>query len=152
MKKKNKWLIYSPEKFSNGQKAFNMILTSQKYIFFIKKKKWVTRLIKMKYTTKTILCKKLQVLIHTLFAIFCGRWGHISCTCPLKKSPHVAQDSKLFWIPKKKNVNPLGPKKNDYQRLPNLFCKDPCKKKEDMLTLKTIDMNFFLFLEMVSLP
>lgn len=39
MKKKNKWLIYSPEKFSNGQKAFNMILASQKYIFFIKKKK-----------------------------------------------------------------------------------------------------------------
>ena len=33
LNKKNEWLISSLEKFSNGQKTFNMILVSQKCIF-----------------------------------------------------------------------------------------------------------------------
>ena len=33
LKKKNEWLIYSLQKFSNGQKNFDMILVSQKCIF-----------------------------------------------------------------------------------------------------------------------
>ena len=40
----------------------------------------------------------------------CGRGSHISDFCPLRKSSHVLQNSKLFWIPKKRKTNPLGPK------------------------------------------
>ena len=37
LKKKNEWLISSLQKFSNGKKTFDMILTSQKCIFDKKK-------------------------------------------------------------------------------------------------------------------
>ena len=41
----------------------------------------------------------------------CGRGSHISDFCPLRKSFHVLQNFKLFWIPKGGKTNPLGPKK-----------------------------------------
>ena len=41
----------------------------------------------------------------------CGKGSHISDFCPLRKSPHVLQNSKLFWIPKGRKANPLRPKK-----------------------------------------
>ena len=42
---------------------------------------------------------------------FCGRRGHISDIFPLRKSPHVLQNSKLFWILNGGKANPLRPKK-----------------------------------------
>ena len=62
--------------------------------------------------------------------------SHINYNCSLRKSSHVVQNSKLFWISKKRNANPLGPRRFRYQRLPNLFYKDPYKKKHDMFTLE----------------
>ena len=38
LKNKNEWLTSSLQKFSNGQKTFDMILASQKCIFDLKKK------------------------------------------------------------------------------------------------------------------
>ena len=42
---------------------------------------------------------------------FCGKGGHISDIFPLRKSPLVLQNSKLFWIPKGRKTYSLGAKK-----------------------------------------
>ena len=46
----------------------------------------------------------------TIFNL-CERGSHINDFCPLRKSPHVLQNSKLFWILNGGKANPLRPKK-----------------------------------------
>ena len=83
---------------------------------------------------KNYFVKEASSFSHSTIFNLCGRGGHISDNCPLRKSPHVLRNFKLFWIPKGRKNNPIGPKKIWVPKV-NLFCRDPCKK-EDMLTLE----------------
>ena len=111
MKEKNEWLRSSIQKFSNGQNTFDMISTNQKCIFDIKKKGLGYKPFKNKKYFKNYFVKKTSSFSPSTICNLCGRRGHISDICLLRKSPHVLQNSKLFWIPKGRKSNPLGPKK-----------------------------------------
>ena len=92
-KKKNEWLTFSLQKFSNGQKTFDIILASQKCIFDQK------RLGYKSFKNQNYFVKKASSFSPSTICNFCRRRGHISDNCPLRKSPHGIQNSKLFWIP-----------------------------------------------------
>ena len=48
---------------------------------------------------KNYFVKEASSFSHSTIFNLCGRGGHISDNCPLRKSPHGIQNSKLFWIP-----------------------------------------------------
>ena len=78
----------------------------------IKKKKGLGyKPVKNKKYFKNYFVKEAYSFSPSTICNFCGRGGHISDICPLRKSPHVLQNSKLFWIPNGGKANPLGPKK-----------------------------------------
>ena len=91
------------------KKTFDMILASQKCIF--DKKGLGYKPFKNKKYFKNYFVKEAFSFSHSTICNFCGSRGHISDMCPLRKSPYVLQNSKLFWIPKGGKTNPLGPKK-----------------------------------------
>ena len=107
--KKNECLISSLQKFSNGQKTFDMILASQKCILI--RKGQTTSLTKIKKYFKNYFVKEASSFSPSTIYNLCGRGGHTCDNYPLRKSPHILQNSKLFWIPKGGKTNPLGHKK-----------------------------------------
>ena len=111
-----------------------MILASQNYIY--DKKGLGYKPFKNKKYFKNYFVKEAYSFSPSTIYNLCGIGGHINDNCLLRKFPHVFQNSKLFWIPKGIKTNPLGPKRYGYQRFLNLFCRNPCKKKKDMLTLE----------------
>ena len=86
-----------------------MILASQKCIF---DKNWLGyKPSKNKKYFKNYFVKEASSFSPSTICNLCGRGGHISDNCPLRKSPHVLQNSKLFQIQNGGKANPLGPKK-----------------------------------------
>ena len=86
-----------------------MILASQKCIF--DKKGLGYKPSKNKKYFKNYFVKEAAKFSPSTICNLCGREGHISDNCLLRKSSHVLQNSKLFWIPKERKTYPLGPKK-----------------------------------------
>ena len=74
--KKNEWLISSLSKFSCGQKAFNMILVSQKCVF--DKKGIGYKSSKNEKYFKNYFVKESTSESLSTICNFCGRGGHIS--------------------------------------------------------------------------
>ena len=103
MKNKNEWLISFLQKFSNGQKTFDMILASQKVYFWSKGLGY--KPFKNKKYFKNYFVKEASSFSPSNICNLYGRGGCLSDNCLLRKSLHVLQNSKLFW------TNPLEPKK-----------------------------------------
>ena len=81
LRKKNEWLTSFLSIFSCGKKYFEMILTSQKCIFDIKKGLIFKSSKNQKYF-KNYFVKESTSASHSTTCNFCGRAGHISSTCP----------------------------------------------------------------------
>ena len=88
-----------------------MILASQKCIFFFYKNGLDYKPFKNQILFKNYFVKEASSFSPSTISNLCERGGHISDICPLRKSPHVLQNTKLFWIPKEKKTNALRPKK-----------------------------------------
>ena len=107
--KKNEWLVSSISKFSCGQKAFYIILASQKCVFDKKGLRYKSsnneKYFK-NYFVKESTCEILSI------CNFCGREGHISSTCPLRNGflKVSTSKSKKAWVEKLKVTNHQGPK------------------------------------------
>ena len=86
-----------------------MILASQKCFF--DKQGLGYKPSKNKKYFKNYFVKEASSFSSSTIYNLCGRGSHISDFFPLRKSPHVFQNSKLFWIPNGRKSNPLGPKK-----------------------------------------
>ena len=86
-----------------------MILASQNYIF--DKKGLGYKPFKNKKYFKNYFVKEASSFSPSTIYNLCGRGGHTCDNYPLRKSPHILQNSKLFWIPKGGKTNPLGHKK-----------------------------------------
>ena len=82
-----------------------MILASEKCIFDLKKKRLGYKPFKNKKYFKNYFVKEASIC--SLY----GKGCQIGDICPLRKFPHDLQNYKLFWIPKRGKVKPLGPKK-----------------------------------------
>ena len=54
---------------------------------------------------------------------------HIGNTYPLRKSFYIASSCKSFWILKERNVNSLGPRKDECQRLLKFILYESNRKK-----------------------
>ena len=80
--KKNEWLLSSLSKFSCGQKAFEMILASQKCVFDKRGLGYKTS--KNEKYFKNYFVKESTSESSSTICNFCGRGGHISSTCPLR--------------------------------------------------------------------
>ena len=109
--KKNEWLLSSLSKFSCGQKAFEMILASQKCVFDKRGLGYKTS--KNEKYFKNNFFKESTSESSSTICIFCGRRGHISSTCPLRNGSQKASTSKSkkTWVEKSKVTNYQGPKK-----------------------------------------
>ena len=88
----NEWLISSLSKFSCGQKAFDMILASQKYVF--DKNGLGYKSSNNEKYFKNYLVNELGSESPSTIYNFCGRGGHISSTCPLRNGSQKALTSK----------------------------------------------------------
>ena len=73
-----------------------MILASQKCIF--DKKGLGYKPFKNKKYFKNYFIKEVSSFSPSTICSLCGRGSHISDFCPLRKSPHVLQNSKLFQM------------------------------------------------------
>ena len=109
--KKNEWLLSSLSKFSCGQKAFEMILASQKCVFDKRGLGYKTS--KNEKYFKNYFVKESTSESSSTICNFCGRGGHISSTCPLRNGSQKASTSKSkkTWVEKSKVTNHQGPKK-----------------------------------------
>ena len=109
--KKNEWLVSSLSKFSCGQKAFDMILASQKCVF--DKRGLGYKCSKNEKHFKNYFFKESISESPSTICNFCGIGGHISSTCPLINGSKKTSTSKLkrIWIEKTKVTNHQGPKK-----------------------------------------
>ena len=109
--KKIEWLLSSLSKFSCGQKAFEMILASQKCVFDKRGLGYKTS--KNEKYFKNYFVKKSTSESSSTICNFCGRGGHISSTCPLRNRSQKASTSKSkkTWVEKSKVTNHQGPKK-----------------------------------------
>ena len=86
-----------------------MILANQMCIFY--KKGLGYKPFKNKKYFKNNFVKEAYSFSPSTICNLCGREGHISDNCLLRKSPYVLQNPKLFWIPNKRKTNPLRPTK-----------------------------------------
>ena len=109
--KKNEWLLSSLSKFSCGQKAFEMILASQKCVFDKRGLGYKTS--KNEKYFKNYFVKESTSESSSTICNFCGRGGHISSTCPLRNGSQkeLTSKSKKTWVEKSKVTNHRGPKK-----------------------------------------
>ena len=82
LKKKNEWLTSSLSIFSCGQKSFEMILASQKCVFDKQGLRFKSS--KNQKYFKNYFVKESISASPSTTCKFCGKWGHISNTCPLK--------------------------------------------------------------------
>ena len=80
--KKNEWLLSSLSKFSCGQKAFEIILASQKCVFDKRGLGYKTS--KNEKYFKNYFVKESTSESSSTICNFCGRGEHISSTCPLR--------------------------------------------------------------------
>ena len=109
--KNNEWLVSSLSKFSFGQKAFDIILARQKCVFdknglgykSSNNEKYFENYFVKEFTSES----------SSTICNFCGRWGHISSTCPLRNGSQKVSTSKSkkAWVEKSKITNHQGPKK-----------------------------------------
>ena len=90
--KKNEWLVSSLSKFSCGQKAFEMILTSQKCVF--DKMGLGYKSSKNENYFKNYFVKESTSESPSTICNFCDKGGHISSTCPLKNGSQKVSTSK----------------------------------------------------------
>ena len=60
---------------------------------------------------KNYFVKEASSFSPSIICNLCGRGGYISDNCPSRKSPHVLQNSKLFWILKGRKTYSLEAKK-----------------------------------------
>ena len=109
--KKNEWLLSSLSKFSCGQKAFEMILASQKCVFDKRGLGYKTS--KNEKYFKNYFVKESTSESSSTICNFCGRGRHISSTCPLRNGSQKASTSKSkkTLVEKSKVTNHQGPKK-----------------------------------------
>ena len=75
------------------KRLFDIILASQKCIFDQKGLGYKS------FKNQNYFVKKASSFSPSTICNFCRRRGHISDNCPLRKSPHGIQNSKLLWIP-----------------------------------------------------
>ena len=80
--KKNEWLVSLLSKFSCGQKAFDMILASQKHVF--DKRGLGYKSSKNEKYFKNYFVQESTSESPSTICNFCGRGGHISSTCPIR--------------------------------------------------------------------
>ena len=80
--KKNEWLTSFLSIFSCGQKSFEMILASQKYVF--DKQGLGFKSSKNQKYFKNYFVKESTSANLSTTGNFCDREGHISSTCPLR--------------------------------------------------------------------
>ena len=109
--KKNEWLVSSLSKFSCGQKAFDIILASQKCVF--NKKRLGYKSSNNEKYFKNYFVKDSTSESPLTLCKFCGRGGRISSTYPLMNGSQKALTSKSnkTWVEKSKVTNHQGSKK-----------------------------------------
>ena len=90
--KKNEWLVSSLSKFSCGQKAFDMLLASQKCVF--DKRGLGYKSSKNEKYFKNYFVKESTSESPSIICNFCGRGGHISSNCPLRNGSQKVSTSK----------------------------------------------------------
>ena len=93
LRKKNEWLTSSLSIFSCGQKSFEMILASQKYVF--DKQGLGFKSSKNQKYFKNYFVKKSTNASPSTTCNFCGRGGHISSTCPLRNGFQKNSNAKV---------------------------------------------------------
>ena len=103
--KKNEWLVSLLAKFSCGQKAFEMILASQKCVFDKRGLGYKTS--KNEKYFKNYFVKESTSKSPSTICNFCGRGRHISSTCPLRNGSQKVSTSKSkkVWVEKSKVTN-----------------------------------------------
>ena len=82
LRKKNEWLTSSLSIFSCGQKSFEMMLANQKCVF--DKQRIGFKSSKNQKYFKNYCVKESTSASPSNTFNFCGRWCHISSTCPLR--------------------------------------------------------------------
>ena len=91
LRKKNEWLTSSLSIFSCGQKSFEMILASQKCVFD-KQGLGFKSSKNQKYFKNYFVRESASASPSTCNS--CGRWGHISSTCPLRNGSQKNSNAK----------------------------------------------------------
>ena len=106
----NGW-VSSLSKFSCGQKAFDMILASQKCAFDKRGLRYKSS--RNEKYFKNYFVKESTSESPSIICNFCGIGGHISSTCPIRNRSQKASTSKSkkTWVEKSKVTNHQGPKK-----------------------------------------
>ena len=92
--------------FSCGQKSFEMMLANQKCVF--DKQRIGFKSSKNQKYFKNYCVKESTSASPSNTFNFCGRWCHISSTCPLRNGSQKNSDTKAktIWIEKSKVTNP----------------------------------------------
>ena len=104
-------MISSLSIFSCGQKSFEMILASQKCVFDKQGLRFKSS--KNQKYFKNYFVKESISASPSTTCKFCGKWWHISSTCPLKNGSQKNSNAKTkkIWVEISKVTNPQGLKK-----------------------------------------
>ena len=119
--KKNEWLLSSLSKFSCGQKAFEMILASQKCVFDKRGLGYKTS--KNEKYFKNYFVKESTSESSSTICNFYGRGGHISSSCPLKMDPkrHQLLSQRRLGLKNQRSLTTKDPKRFGYLNLLEFF-------------------------------